>query len=150
MLSECFLFPWIVAMAPSANNKLQEMAKNQSPTPLPGLTERQLNHPAFWEQHPCPHSEPPDTYVRKLERDLSLRSWSPQPWRESSARGGGVLSFLCGEGRAACNSLSTKGVSKRTIWKVQWVWKSLSRVWLFETPWTTQSMEFSRPEYWSG
>ena len=33
-----------------------------------------------------------------------------------------------------------------------WVseWKSLSRVWLFETPLTVQSMEFSRPEYWSG
>ena len=29
-------------------------------------------------------------------------------------------------------------------------WKSLSRVWLFATPWTIQSMEFSRPEYWSG
>ena len=29
-------------------------------------------------------------------------------------------------------------------------WKSLSHVWLFEIPWTTQSMEFSRPEYWSG
>ena len=35
------------------------------------------------------------------------------------------------------------------------VWKSLSRVWLFETPWTiacqiSLSMEFSRQEYWSG
>ena len=29
-------------------------------------------------------------------------------------------------------------------------WKSLSRVRLFATPGTTQSMEFSRPEYWSG
>ena len=29
-------------------------------------------------------------------------------------------------------------------------WKLLSRVWLFVTPWSTQSMEFSRPEYWSG
>ena len=28
--------------------------------------------------------------------------------------------------------------------------KSLSRVRLFATPWTTQSMEFSSPEYWSG
>ena len=28
--------------------------------------------------------------------------------------------------------------------------KSLSRVQLFATPWATQSMEFSRPEYWSG
>ena len=29
-------------------------------------------------------------------------------------------------------------------------WKSLSRVQLFGTPWTIQSMGFSRPEYWSG
>ena len=29
-------------------------------------------------------------------------------------------------------------------------WKSLSRVQFFVTPWTTHSMEFSRPEYWSG
>ena len=29
-------------------------------------------------------------------------------------------------------------------------WKSLSCVWLFVTLWTIQSMEFSRPEYWSG
>ena len=28
--------------------------------------------------------------------------------------------------------------------------KSLSRVRLFATPWTIQSMQFSRPEYWSG
>ena len=27
---------------------------------------------------------------------------------------------------------------------------SLSCVQLFATPWTVQSMEFSRPEYWSG
>ena len=26
----------------------------------------------------------------------------------------------------------------------------LSHVGLFATPWTIQSMEFSRPEYWSG
>ena len=29
-------------------------------------------------------------------------------------------------------------------------WKSLSRVQLFASPWTIQSMHFSRPEYWSG
>ena len=32
----------------------------------------------------------------------------------------------------------------------KWKWKLLSRVRLFATPWTTQSTEFSRPEYWSG
>ena len=30
------------------------------------------------------------------------------------------------------------------------VWKSLSCVRLSATPWTIQSMEFSRPEYWRG
>ena len=34
--------------------------------------------------------------------------------------------------------------------QVSWMkWKSLSRVQLFAIPWPTQSMEFSRPEYWS-
>ena len=28
-------------------------------------------------------------------------------------------------------------------------WKSLSHVWLFATPWSIQSMEFSRLEYWN-
>ena len=31
-----------------------------------------------------------------------------------------------------------------------WKWKLLSHVWLFATPWTIQSMQFSRPEYQSG
>ena len=29
-------------------------------------------------------------------------------------------------------------------------WKSLSGVWLFVTPWTIQSKELFRQEYWSG
>ena len=29
-------------------------------------------------------------------------------------------------------------------------WKSLSHIWLFVTLWTIQSVEFSRPQYWSG
>ena len=33
-----------------------------------------------------------------------------------------------------------------TLWK----WKLLICVQLFASPWTVQSMEFSRPEYWSG
>ena len=33
-------------------------------------------------------------------------------------------------------------------WK--WKWKALSHVRLFATPWTIESMEFSRPEFWSG
>ena len=39
-----------------------------------------------------------------------------------------------------------------TNWSIMeaWKWKSLSSFWLFVTPWTIQSMEFSRPEYWNG
>ena len=32
----------------------------------------------------------------------------------------------------------------------KYVWKLLSHVQLFATPWNMHSMEFSRPEYWSG
>ena len=32
----------------------------------------------------------------------------------------------------------------------EWKWKLLSCVQFFVTQWTIQSMEFSRPEYWSG
>ena len=32
----------------------------------------------------------------------------------------------------------------------KWKWKLLSHVRLFATLWTIQSMDFSRPEYWSG
>ena len=42
-------------------------------------------------------------------------------------------------------SLSATSNCQQPCWK----WKSLSRVWLFATPWTIQSVEFSRPEYWS-
>ena len=47
-------------------------------------------------------------------------------------------------GRTDCWSWSCNTLA--TMWcKVRW--KLLSCVWLFETPWTMQSMEFSKPEY---
>ena len=50
------------------------------------------------------------------------------------------------------------GIQKPALWQgnlhsdssSRGKWKSLSCVRLFVTPWTIQSMEFSRPEYWSG
>ena len=36
------------------------------------------------------------------------------------------------------------------LFPILWKWRSLSHVQFFATPWTIQSMEFSRPEYWSG
>ena len=43
-----------------------------------------------------------------------------------------------------------KQVFWSTNWKIKWKWKSLSRVQLFATPWTVESLELSRLEYWSG
>ena len=43
--------------------------------------------------------------------------------------------------------------SSLSYWPLQgkeWKWKLLSHDQLFVTPWAIQSMEFSRPEYWSG
>ena len=45
---------------------------------------------------------------------------------------------------------STGSHRVRHNWVTKWKWKLLSPVRLFVTPWTIQSMEFSRPEYWSG
>ena len=39
---------------------------------------------------------------------------------------------------------------KKIILSWKWKWKLLSHVQLFVTPWTIQSRELSRPEYWSG
>ena len=41
-------------------------------------------------------------------------------------------------------------IALRDCSKLAVYWKSLSRVRLFVTPWSIQSMAFSRPEYWSG
>ena len=40
--------------------------------------------------------------------------------------------------------------TRRTMKWSEGKWKSFSPVWLFATPWTIHSMEFSRPEHWSG
>ena len=46
-------------------------------------------------------------------------------------------------------SLTSQG-SQWVRWETKWKWKPLRRVRLLATPWTMQSTEFSRPEYWVG
>ena len=53
-------------------------------------------------------------------------------------------------GNSITPEISVLGCPVQTMRTGKWKWKSLSRVPLFATPWTIQSMEFSRPEYWSG
>ena len=47
-------------------------------------------------------------------------------------------------------NIMDKQVTNKQSFPLKWKWKFLSCVRLFGTSWTLQSMEFSRPEYWSG
>ena len=58
-------------------------------------------------------------------------------------------------GLLQARTLEWVAISFSNAWKWKVKGKSLSRVWLFATPWTAAyqappSMEFSRQEYWSG
>ena len=47
--------------------------------------------------------------------------------------------------------LRGNGAAEIGCWtQSSWKWKSLHQVWLFVTPCTIESMEFSRKEYWNG
>ena len=63
--------------------------------------------------------------------------WTVQDWSRQSCVGDGNLDF-----QSCPENVFVK--------HLKWKWKSLSHVRLFVTPWTVQSMEFSRPEYWCG
>ena len=58
-----------------------------------------------------------------------------------------VLCLRAGMLKSYCLGLNS---NYNLLCDLKWKWKLLSCVWLFVTPWTIQSMEFSRPEYWSG
>ena len=46
--------------------------------------------------------------------------------------------------------LTTSNLQAPAGYPRKWKWKSLNCILLFVAPWAIQSMEFSRPEYWSG
>ena len=78
-----------------------------------------------------------------------LALWDLLPELSNYSAGTGPYVDLClmclqeDMSRSFCSAIL---ICVLTLWK----WKSLSRVWLFGTPRTIQSMEFSRPEYRSG
>ena len=49
-----------------------------------------------------------------------------------------------------CDNIGFKEMKNTIVFyfMTPWKWKSVSHVPLFATPWTIQSMEFFRPEYW--
>ena len=100
--------------------------------------------------------------LRTIAHQASLSMWlsrqeywsrllCPLPGDLPSSRGSSwprdlICCLLCLLQRQV-DSLTLAPLGKlRSVWK----WMSLSHVWLFATPWTVQSMEFSRSEYGSG
>ena len=65
-----------------------------------------------------------------------------------------MTNFILGGSRIATDSDYSHEIKTLAPWKKSCdkpeKWKYLRHVQLFATPWTKQSMEFSRPEYWSG
>ena len=64
--------------------------------------------------------------------------------------GGLCQAFSCPENLSPLPNQGRQILIWSRPWKIEVKWKLLSRVLLFATSWTIQSMEFSRPEYWSG
>ena len=77
---------------------------------------------------------------------MNIQDWSPLGWT-------GWISL---QSKGLSRVFSNTTVQKASIYSLSNFqicnvkWKSFSRAWLFATRWTTQSMEFSRPEYSSG
>ena len=85
-----------------------------------------------------------------LEKGMATHSSIPTweiPWTEQL---GGLQSM--GSQRVRLDFVTKPQLSGKLFRVDSWKQKrkSLSRVWLFATPWAIESMEFSRPEYWSG
>ena len=86
------------------------------------------------DKHTSPLS--PLTLVKKLDE------WKPQ-----------LLIKLEGQKREFSHPVTIVELDRKKRPLLSWSevkWKSICRVQLFATPWTLQSMGFSRPEYWSG
>ena len=83
-------------------------------------------------------SEGWEGFVHPVLKGVSLDS--TQIWGQAAGR----------QGRGKINKGSPCRLGQQVVSLERKEWKSLSRVWLFATPWTIQSMESPGPESWSG
>ena len=93
----------------------------------------------------CTHS-----FLKNIKLSRTNRDWFPHLWPTTYANFSLPPS-------SSCHFYSKSGsLFSLPVITIPWKkWKLISHVWLFATPWTVVcqvplSMEFSRPEYWSG
>ena len=107
---------------------------------------------AKWKKKMNSHKGPHiiSFHLYEMPRTGKAIEMQVQWWLFGAGRSGGngakcqwVQGFVSG------HATQTRGLSSSWVW-VKSEWKLLSRVWLSATPWTTESMEFSTSEYWSG
>ena len=89
---------------------------------------------------------PPGSSVRGILQARILE-WVAVPFSRGSFRPRDSTRVSCTAGRFFATEPPGK---PKSLLRNTYPWKSLSHVPLFATPWTVLSMEFSRPEYWSG
>ena len=109
-----------------------------------------------WPQPPQDTPHPPQATEKMRQRELR---W-PQPSQDTSPLHTPGTPELSGLHLVSCLLQSPQWPKTKenreklgvgcVCWGVGWKWESFSLVRLFVTPWTIQSIKFSRPEYWSG
>ena len=140
--------PSVLTMDPITAHRLKCKAENKS-------IKQKFAHWNFGLVSSCPLFCSQNTGTRHTpqagdENTHLWRNWMALGKDLPSPKSGGVP-FHPEEHKTAGQSLWMKPTSQQPSSPTRkWKWKSLSCVQLFETPWTTQSMGFSRPEYWSG
>ena len=93
---------------------------------------------AEWKQSKCPLM------------DAWIKMWSTYALDYYSAiKNNEIMPFAATWMDLEVITLNQVSQQRRIHYHLKWKWRSLGFVWLFVTPWTIQSMEFSRPEYWS-
>ena len=136
-----FPLAWIVHPLSRLPEKLTLLVTESAHIPHHLLQEAFL--PLWWN-----HSFPPCSWDAHAAKSLQLCLTLCDPI-DGSPPGSPVPGIL------QVRTLEWVAISFSNAWKWKVKLKSLSRVWLFATPWTAAyqaplSMGFSRQEYWSG
>ena len=141
----------VAALFPSGHSLVQCIPTSSLPQPAPGPLPSPAHDsvPALVDPPAClSHTRPRALWVLPMALLFKAVFWTEHRVNAESCTW--THSWRSCMGQAHCLAWLCTPHGPGTQWSEARKWKLLSRVQLFATPWTIQSMEFSRPEYWSG